>query len=79
MASTEICPVFSLSTTHLNKLIIRTTLLSTSSLFIYSTGLLSYYLGGINLIPDSKSLVSGSLYLNTFNLINVYNLCFDTY
>ena len=79
MSSTEICPVFSLSTTHLNKLVIKTTLLSTSSLFVYSTGLISYYLGGINLLPDTKTLVSGSLYLNTYNLINVYNLCFDTY
>ena len=79
MSSTEICPVFSLSTTHLNKLVIKTTLLSTSSLFVYSTGLISYYLGGINLLPDTKTLVSGSLYLNTYNLINVYNLSFDTY
>ena len=79
MLSSEIAPVFSVSTTELNKLVIKATLLSSSSLYIYSTGLLSYYLGGISLIPDSKTLVSGSLYLNTFNLINVYNLCFDTY
>ena len=79
MATGEICPVFSVSTTQLNKLVMKTTLLSTSSLYIYSTGLLIYYLGGINLVADSKTLVSGSLYLNSFNLINVYNLCFDTY
>ena len=75
----EICPIFSLSSTLLNKLVVKTTLLSSSSLYIYSTGLISYYLGGINQIADSKTLVSGTLYLNTFNLINVYNLCFDTY
>ena len=79
MSSSEICPVFSLSTTQLNKLVTKTTLSSSSSLFIYSTGLISYYLGGINLVADSKSLISGLLYLNTFNLITVYNLCFDTY
>ena len=80
MSATEVCPVFSLSTTQLNKLVMKTTLLSSSSLYIYSTGLISYYLGGINLIADTKTLVSGSLlYLNTFNLINVYNLCFDNY
>ena len=79
MISSEICPVFSVSTTQLNKLVMKTTLLSSSSLYIYSTGLISYYLGGINLVSDSKTLVSGLLYLNTFNLIDVYNLCFDTY
>ena len=79
MLSSEICPVFSVSTTQLNKLVMKTTLSSNSTLYIYSTGLISYYLGGINLIADSKTLVSGLLYLNTFNLINVYNLCFDTY
>ena len=79
MSIGEICPIFSVSTTQLNKLVVKTTLLSSSSLYIYSTGLLSYYLGGINLVADSKTLVSGLLYLNTFNLINVYNLCFDTY
>ena len=79
MLSTNICPVFSLSTTQLNKLVMKTTLLTTSSLYIYSTGLVSYYLGGINLIADSKTLTSSSLYLNIFNLINVYNMCFDKY
>ena len=79
MATGEICPVFSVSTTQLNKLVMKTTLSSTSSLYIYSTGLISYYLGGINLAADSKTLISGLLYLNTFNLINVYNLSFDTY
>ena len=79
MATGEICPVFSLSTTQLNKLVVKSTLLSSSSLYIYSSGLISYYLGGIGLIADTKSLVSGLLYLNTFNLLNVYNLCFDTY
>ena len=54
MATGEICPVFSLSSTQLNKLLVKTTLLSSNSLYIYSTGLISYYLGGINLIADSK-------------------------
>ena len=79
MLSTESFPVFSLSTTQLNKLVVKTTLSASSSLYIYSTGLISYYLGGINLTADSKTLVSGSLYLHTFNLLSVYNLCFDTY
>ena len=79
MLSSEIAPVFSVSTTELNKLILKSTLLSSSSLYIYSTGIISYYLGGINQVADSKSLVSGTLYLHTFNLLNVYNLCFDTY
>ena len=77
MAIGEICPVFSVSSTEINKLIVKTTLLSSSSLYIYSTGLVSYYLGGISLIPNTKTLVSGLLYLNTFNLLNVYNLCFS--
>ena len=79
MATGEICPVFSVSTTQLNKLVVKATLLSSSTLYIYSTGLISYYLGSINLIADSKTLTSGTLYLHSFNLINVYNLCFDTY
>ena len=79
MATGEICPVFSVSTTQLNKLVMKTTLASSSSLYVYSTGLLSYYLGGINLNPDTKTLVSGLLFLHNFNLLNVYNLCFDTY
>ena len=79
MATGEICPVFSVSTTQLNKLVMKTTLSSNSSLYIYSTGLINYYLGGINLVADSKTLVSGTLYLHTFNLLSVYNLCFDIY
>ena len=79
LATGEICPVISVSTSQLNKLVVKATLLSSSTLYIYSTGLISYYLGGINLVADSKTLVSGTLYLNTFNLINVYNLCFDSY
>ena len=79
MVTGEISPMFSLSSTQLNKLVMKATLLSSSTLYIYSTGLISYYLGGINLIPDTKTLVSGLLYLNTFNLINVYNLSFDSY
>ena len=49
------------------------------AIYIYSSGLVSFYLGGISLTPNTKTLISGLLYLNTFNLLNVYNLCFDTY
>ena len=79
MLSSEICPVFSVSSTEINKLVMKCTLLSSSSLYIYSTGLVSYYLGGINLTSNTKTFVSNLLYLHTYNLINVYNLCFDTY
>ena len=79
MSSTEICPIFSVSTTELNKLVLKVSLLSTNSIYIYSTGIISYYLEGITLIPTTKTLISNTLYLHTFNLINVYNLCFDTY
>ena len=79
MSSTEICPVFSLSTTELNKLIVTVSLLSTNTIFFYSTGLISYYLGNISTTYTSKTLVSGSLYLHNYNMINVYNLCFDSY
>ena len=79
MSSTEICPVFSLSTTELNKLIVTVSLLSTNTIFFYSTGLISYYLGNISTTYTSKTLVSGSLYLHNYNLITCYNLCFDTY
>ena len=64
MSLTEIAPVFSVSTTELNKLILKTSLLSTNSIYIYSTGLISYYLGGINTTFTTKTLVSGSLYLH---------------
>ena len=79
MSSTEVCPVFSLSVTELNKLIIKVSLLSTNTIYFYSTGIFSYYLGNISSTYTTKSLVSGSLYLHTYNMINVYNLCFDNY
>ena len=79
MSLSEICPVFSLSTTELNKLIVTVSLLSTNTIFFYSTGLISYYLGNISTTYTSKTLVSGSLYLHSYNLITCYNLCFDTY
>ena len=80
VATSEICPIFSLSTTELNKLVLKVSLLSTNSIYIYSTsGLISYYLGGILSTYTTKTSVSCSLYLHTYNLINVYNLCFDTY
>ena len=79
MSSSEICPVFSLSTTELNKLVVKVSLLSTNTIYFYSTGIFSYYLGNILSTYTTKSLVSGSLYLHTYNLINVYNLSFDNY
>ena len=79
MATSEICPIFSLSTTELNKLVLKVSLLSTNTIYFYSTGIFSYYLGRINSTYTTKSLVSGSLYLHTYNLITVYNLCFDNY
>ena len=79
MSSTEVCPVFSLSTTELNKLILKVSLLSTNTIYFYSTGIISYYLGNISSTYSTKTLISGSLYLHTYNMINVYNLCFDTY
>ena len=54
-------------------------LLSTNSIYIFSTGLISYYLGNINTTYTTKTLISSSLYLHTYDLINVYNLNFDTY
>ena len=79
MSSSEIAPVFSLSTTELNKLVLKVSLLSTNTIYFYSTGIFSYYLGNVSSTYTTKTLVSGSLYLHTYNLINVYNLCFDNY
>ena len=79
MSSTEICPIFSLSTTELNKMILKVSLLSTNTIYFYSTGIFSYYLGNILSTYTTKTLISNSLYLHTYNMINVYNLCFDTY
>ena len=79
MSSTEKCPIFSLSTTELNKLIVTVSLLSSNTIYFYSTGIFSYYLGNISSTYTTKTLVSNSLHLHTYNMINVYNLCFDTY
>ena len=79
MSSTEVCPVFSLSTTELNKLIVKVSLLSTNTIYFYSTGIFSFYLGNILSTYSTKTLISGSLYLHTYIMINVYNLCFDNY
>ena len=79
MYSSEVAPIFSLSTTELNKLVVTVSLLSTSTIYFYSTGLFSYYLGNISSTYTTKILVSNSLYLYSYNLINVYNLCFDNY
>ena len=79
LAPGEIIPQFYISTIEINKLIIKTTLI-TSSIQFYNEGLLFYYLGTINpLISPSKTLISGSAYLYTCNLIYSYNLCFDNY
>ena len=79
MSSSEVCPVFSLSTTELNKLIVKVSLLSTNTIYFYSTGIFSFYLGNILSTYSTKTLISGSLYLHTYIMINVYNLCFDNY
>ena len=79
MFSTEVCPVFSVSTSEMNKLILKVSLLSTNTIYFYSTGIFSFYLGNILSTYSTKTLISGSLYLHTYNMINVYNMCFDTY
>ena len=76
--SDEIIPQFTFSS-ELNKLIIKTTL-NTSSIIFYDEGLIFYYLGRINsAILPSKTLISGSLFLNTYTLLFCYNLSFDIY
>ena len=79
LLANEIVPQFSISTTEINKLVIKTTLI-TSSIQFYNEGILFYYLGNINpLVPTTKILISGSTYLYTYNLIYCYNLNFDNY
>ena len=48
MSSTEICPVFSLSTTELNKLIVTVSLLSTNTIYLFSSVVLSEKTGHIS-------------------------------
>ena len=79
MSVSEVAPVFSLSSTELNKLILKVSLLSTNKIYFYSTGIFSFYLGNILSTYSTKTLISSSLYLHTYNMINVYNMCFDTY
>ena len=80
MAVSEICPIFSVSTTELNKLALKVSLLSTNTIYFYpSTGIFSYYLGNISSTYTTKNLVSSSLYLHTYNMVTVHNLCFDIY
>ena len=74
----EICPQFSLSLTEINKLVIKSTLI-TSTIVFYNEGLLLYYLGNINPLIITKTLISGTTYLNTYNMLYNYNLCFDNY
>ena len=79
MSVSEVAPVFSLSSTELNKLILKVSLLSTNTIYFYSTGIFSFYLGNILSTYSTKTLISGSLYLHTYNMINVYNICVDPY
>ena len=74
----EICPQFSLSLTEINKLVIKSTLINSTIVF-YNEGLLLYYLGTINPLIITKTLISGTTYLNTYNILYNYNLCFDNY
>ena len=74
----EITPQFSLSLTEVNKLVLKTTL-NNSTIFFYNEGLILYHLGNLNSLIVSKTLISGSTYLNTYNLLYNYNLCFDNY
>ena len=61
---------FAISTSEINKLVIKTTIL-TSSIIIYNEGLIYYYLG---------QLLNNFTLLNGYNnLLYCYNLCFDNY
>ena len=61
---------FAISTSEINKLIIKATLV-TSSIIIYNEGLIYYYLGQLT---NNFTLTNG-----TNNLLYCYNLCFDNY
>ena len=74
----ESAPQFSFSS-EMNKLIIKG-IYSSSTVTFYNEGLLYYYLGHIDssIIP-TKTLLSGSLFVNTYTLLYSYNLSFDIY
>ena len=61
---------FAISTSEINKLVIKATLI-TSSIIIYNEGLIFYYLGQLS---NNFTLING-----TNNLLYCYNLCFDNY
>ena len=76
--SGEICPQLYLKSTELGKVIIESTLVNTTMIF-YNEGTVYYHLGTINPLIISKTLTSGTSYLNTCTLLYNYNLCFDNY
>ena len=61
---------FAVSTSEINKLVIKATLI-TSSIIIYNEGLIYYYLGQLT---NNFTLING-----TTNLLYCYNLCIDNY
>ena len=61
---------FAISTSEINKLVIKATLI-TSSIIIYNEGLIYYYLGQLT---NNFTLING-----TNNLLYCYNLCLDNY
>ena len=61
---------FAISTSEINKLVIKATLI-TSSIIIYNEGLIYYYLGQLT---NNFNLLNG-----TNTLLYCYNLCFDNY
>ena len=73
----EIAPIFSLSTTELNK-IIMTIVTNTSTMTFNYDGLMSFYLG----YNSNVKIVTTTLLLqktNVYNFAIPYNLSFDTY
>ena len=76
MLSSEIAPIFSLSTTDSNKLSITYSYIS-STITFHDEGIINYYLGrGLFTTP----IVSGSTTKTaTMQFLNYYNLNFDSY
>ena len=73
----EIAPIFTLSTTELNK-IIMTIVTNTSTMTFNSDNLMSFYLG----YNSNVKIVTTTLLLqktNVYNFAVPYNLSFDTY
>ena len=77
LQNNEIAPIFTLSSSELNK-IIMTTVTNTSILTFNSDGLMSFYLG----YNSNVKIVLTTLLLqktNVYNFAVPYNLSFDTY